>query len=320
MASNSHRKSDSSGRSTSRKRVVIGAEETVRVRYKKDRPEVESERRRSPKQLARAAAGSKSGAGARVASVKRDEREKRQRTLSRKRLLVGSAMAVAVVGITWGLIALSNAPIFVIQSINVKGVRHLSPAEVLRVAAVPQGTTLLRLPSGDISKRLLAEAWIEKIRVVRRFPHMLELNITERTPAAIVDAGGTSLWLVDGSGYWLGKRTAEASAAVPTIRDVEGLSPAAGLQSDSAELRNALAVLRGLSPALLKRVRTVSAPTIDRTALILTHSVQVFVGSASDIVKKDEIVQRLLADNKNVVYVNVRVVNRPTWRGLNSGN
>ena len=53
MASNSGRKSGSSGRSSSRKRVVIGAEETTRVRYSRDKPEVESERRKTPRQSKR---------------------------------------------------------------------------------------------------------------------------------------------------------------------------------------------------------------------------------------------------------------------------
>ena len=85
MASSSDRKSGSSGRSSSRKRVVIGAEETVRVRYKKDRPEVESERKRTPRQAQRAASeraakGPKpSGAGRRIAAEKRDDRDRRRR-------------------------------------------------------------------------------------------------------------------------------------------------------------------------------------------------------------------------------------------------
>ena len=35
---------------------------------------------------------------------------------------------------------------------------------------------------------------------------------------------------------------------------------------------------------------------------------QVFVGSAEDIAKKDTVARAILAENKNVVYVNVRVV------------
>jgi cell division protein FtsQ len=85
-------------------------------------------------------------------------------------------------------------------------------------------------------------------------------------------------------------------------------------------LLNALAVLTGLSPELRAKVRTVSAPTVDKTALILPRGVQVFFGSAEDVTKKDIVARSILADNKNVVYVNVRVVNRPTWRGLDTAN
>ena len=92
------------------------------------------------------------------------------------------------------------------------------------------------------------------------------------------------------------------------------------MRTTSPELLNALAVLGGLSAELRSKVRTVSAPTVDRTALILPGGVQVFFGSAEEVAKKDSIARAILAENKNVVYVNVRVVDRPTWRGVDSVN
>jgi cell division protein FtsQ len=318
MASNSHRKSGSSARSTGRKRVVIGAEETVRVRYKKDRPEVESERRRAPHARERTKPSKARGPGARMASVKRDERERRQRQISRRRGLIWVVLVVIAVGVVWGLIALARAPIFSVDQITVNGVTRLTRAQVLDRAKVPAETTLLRLPKGAIVKRLLAEPWIAEARVVRRFPHTLEIDIAERRPVAIVDAGGTSIWLVDNSATWLAPRSATDTRTLPVIRDVENITPKAGTRSASAELQNAIAVLNGLSSELRSKVRTVTAPTIDKTALILSRGVQIFVGSAEDIAKKDQVAQAILAQNKNVVYVNVRVVDRPTWRGLDT--
>lgn len=320
MGSNSDRRSGSSARSTGRKRVVIGAEETVRVRYKKDRPEVETERRASSQHRERNAPRAPKSAGARAANVKRDERERRQRSIARRRLLIWAGIAVLAAGAVWGIFALARAPIFSIAHVRVTGTAHLTPEQVGAMAAVPSGATLLRLPSRQITQRVESSPWVRNVRLVRHFPDTLEIAVTERVPVAIVDAGGTSLWLVSGDGYWLAKRTAETSTTAPTIRDIEGLAPAAGERSPSPELANALAVLGGLSPQLLAQVRTVSAPSIDRTALILPHGVQVFIGSAQDIAKKDEVARAIISQNKNVVYVNVRVVNRPTWRGLNSGN
>lgn len=320
MASNSHRKSGSSARSTGRKRVVIGAAETVRVRYKKDQPEVESERRGTQGSRERATKKTGKGPGARMANVKRDERERRQRAMSQRRTLVMVALAILAMVLIWGLVALWRAPIFSVDTTVVTGNSRLSTTAVLARAKVPEDATLLRLPKRRIVSALLADPWIAEARVVRRYPHTLAIEIVERKPAATVDAGGTNIWLIDGSGTWLSKRSAEDTAAMPVVRDVENLTPKSGERVASPELLNALAVLAGLSPELRAKVRTVSAPTVDKTALILPHGIQVFFGSAEDVAKKDTVARAILAKNKNVVYVNVRVVNRPTWRGLDTTN
>jgi len=83
---------------------------------------------------------------------------------------------------------------------------------------------------------------------------------------------------------------------------------------------NALAVLRGLSPELKAQVKAISAPSVDKTALVLNDGVQVFIGSATEMARKDLITRGILAREKNIVYINVRVVDRPTWRGLEQGN
>jgi cell division protein FtsQ len=319
MASNSRRKSGSSASSTGRKRVVIGASETVRVRYKKNEPEVESERRRAPSSRERATPRAPKGPGARLANAKRDEREQRQRALARRRALALAGIVAVVVAAVWGLVALWRAPIFTVERIGVTGNRRLSEADVLARAQVPADVTLVRLSKREIVDRLQKDPWIAEARLDRQFPDALGIEIVERVPVATIDAGGTQVWVVDGSGIWLAKRSAEDTPALPVVRDIDKLVPQAGARSESPELLNALAVLGGLSPELRARVRTVSAPSIDRTALVLPRGVQVIVGSAEDIAKKDTVARAILAENKNVVSVNVRVVNRPTWRGLDSG-
>jgi hypothetical protein len=144
--------------------------------------------------------------------------------------------------------------------------------------------------------------------------------VGERSAAAVIDAGGTNLWLVDAGGYWLGTLKSEDSTGLVTVRDIEALKPIAGKRTTSVEVRNALAVIRGLSPEMKAQLKTVSAPTIDKTALITTSDVQIMVGSAEDISKKDRVARKILADERGVVYVNVRVVDRATWRGLDEAN
>jgi cell division protein FtsQ len=324
MASNSHRKSGSSARSTNRKRVVIGAADTSRVTYKKkERAKVEPLRRHAERDTSAVGdhASRRAGeAGRRVSKTKRDERAVRQRAIGTRRMLMGVAAAVAAVLVVLARVGVARAPIFPVRSIVVTGAKRLTSAQVLRRASIPAGTTLLRVNAKAVENAVKADPWVADAKLVRHFPGALELRVTERTPAAIVDAGGTKLWLVDGQGVWLAKASSVQTSTLPSIRDIESLTPTVGMESASVELRNALQVWQGLSPELRAQVRTISAPTVDRTVLLLPHGVQVFVGSSEDIAKKDEAVRSILSKNKNVVYVNVRVLRATTYRNLKTLN
>ena len=327
MASNSGRRSGSSGASSSRRRVVIGAEETVRVQHKKDRTEIESERKRTSRSTQRAASertGSRvprpSSAGVRVASQKREERDHRRTVIARRRFALGAAAVVAVAAIAWGAVALWQAPILPIKSVTVTGTKHLTNAEVVALSAIPADATLLRLSERKVAEHVYASPWIADVKVRKVFPSSVRIDVTERVPAAFVDTGAHGIWLVAGDGYWIVRRSKEPSASLLLVRDVPESQPTSGTRSGSPVITNALQVIAGLSPELKKKVKFVSAATIEKTLLVLKNDVQVFIGSSEDIQKKDIIARTILARQKNLVYVNVRVTDRPTWRGLNPGN
>ncbi len=324
MASNSGRRSGSSGRSSGRKRVVIGADETTRVRYDKDAPQVESERRkqRQPRpegSRTRPKGGpSPTGAGKRIAAEKRDERERRQRAIARRRLLLISLVVLAAAAVVYGLVALWRAPLFPVRDVVVTGNSHLSKADIIARAEIPTGATLPRLAVSRVEERLARDPWIATVAVDRDYPSTVRIAVTERTPAALVDRGGTDIWVASTDAHWLGPRSAEDTAELIAIRDVPSLEPTIGASIESSEVVNAIAVLKGLGPELRAKVRAVSAPSVDKTALVLKDDVQVFVGSSEDIGKKSRLALEILKREKNLVYVNVRVISRPTWRGLDT--
>jgi len=316
MASNSHRKSGSSGRSGTRKRVVIGAKETVRVRYRHNEPEVESERRkgRNPR-AGDSRSPSSSRAGKRLSNAKRDERERRQRTIRYRRMgLIG--LAIAIVGLlVWGAVALYRAPIFMVEDVQVRGASHLSSAQVQEIADLPGEVGLLRLRVGEVADRLEANPWVAEATVERDFPSTLRLTVKERIPAAVVDAGGENVWLVSTDGYWLGRGTTNDGTRV-VITDVEKPSPKAGASVAQPEVANAIRVLNGLSPELRKKIVSVSAGSVEETALKTKDDVEIFIGEGTSMKEKDRIVREILSEQEGVVYINVRVTDRPTWRGL----
>jgi cell division protein FtsQ len=292
----------------------------VRVRHAKNGPRVEAERKHQVQRKAGDRAGTripKVGAASRkVSAQKRDDRDRRRKSIARRNAVLPVLALLAFVGVVWGLVALWQAPLFTVDTVQVTGTHRLTQYQVLALAAVPSDATLLRLPEKEILARVQADPWVSAVRLERRFPHALRIDVTERTPAALVDVGSQGLWLVSGDAHWIVKRASEPTGTLLLIRDVPGLRPAPGAEISSTELRNALAVVAGLSAATKRRTQFVSAASVEKTMLVFKNQVQVFIGSSEEIAKKDLIASSILAREKNVVYINVRVTDRPTWRGL----
>ena len=310
MASNSRQKSGSSDPSTSRKRVVIGARETVRVRYSKGQPEVEA----TPKE--RTGRPNRSS-GSRLVEARRHDRERRQASIRLRRVAIGIGIGTIVVLGVVGLLQLRHARTFAVRNIRVSGVSQITTETVIALAGVPPGATLIDADRRVIARRVGMNPWVASVKITRDFPHTLVLRVVERTPGAWVNTSKRAAWLVSTDGTWLRARSKADTLPLAVITDAEGLSPEVGRPAGSKEISNALAVLTGLSPRLRALVKFCSAPSVEKTALVTKTGVQIFIGPATEMKKKDAVVREILAREKGkLVYINVRTPDRPTWRGL----
>jgi len=245
--------------------------------------------------------------------VAREQRQNARRRAIRLRVAaaVGSVMAVIA-----ACSALYASSLFTITSVEVVGNRHISTAAVRALAAVPGDATLIRFPGAAVAKRVSASPWVADVSVSRVFPSGMRIRVTERVPVAIVDAGET-MWLVDRSGMVIAKPTTETSETVPVIRDVPGLDPKAGRRTSSEPLLNAIKVLTGIDSKIAETVRSVSAPSVDGVVLERNDRVEIVVGEAVDLAMKSKLALQILADQAGkVISIDVRVTDRPTWRGL----
>ncbi len=254
-----------------------------------------------------------------MASNKREDRERRLR-VQRRNLKLKYILALIGCGLViGGLISVYRSDVFMITDVVVEGSERVSADEVRALAGLEVGETLLRVSPDDVETEILRNPWIETAEVSRRFPDTLRIVIGERRPFALVDHGGAAFLLLDSAGHVLEERTPDSTTTVIVIRDVPDLTAGPGERIDSPVLQNALAVWSGLSTEMRGMVRAISAPSIDRTALITRDDVEVFVGSAEDIERKDVVARSILAEQAGtVVYINVRSVDRPTYRGLDS--
>lgn len=224
---------------------------------------------------------------------------------------------VAAVLLLWtGWTALSHSALFGIKAVDVSGNVRLTSQEIVKRADVPKGATLLGLDRDAVRKRLMGDPWIARVRFSVGLPSTLKIGIVEREPSAVVDSG-SAFWFVDGEGRVLAESVPDSATVLPVVRDLPDFAAEPGVVSDSATLRNVLAVLRGLSPDIVKTVRSVSAPTKNETALLTASSIEIMVGEASRLDEKSVLITDIIKQRGgSVVFIDVRSVERPISRGI----
>ena len=265
---------------------------------------------------------------------KRVDTAERAKKASRVPLIViGSIVCVIIITVV-ALFLMSRTDALEIESVDIKGADHLTQQELNALASIPQGATLLNVDSDSIIKSLMRDSWIESVDVNRVFPSTLEIIIHEREVGAVVEvpSGNTQTiqnWLLSKDAVWLmalpnresevGSQISEriyedAEAALHITNITYGVRPEMGSACTDEPVLNAISILTGLTTELADRIKTVKAEDVEATSLILDSNVEIAVGSANNIREKELICLDILEDNPKVVYINVRVPDRPTWK------
>lgn len=257
---------------------------------------------------------------------------KKRKAIKPTRVFVVIACVVIVAVVA--AFALSRTGVFEIENMEVKGADHLTTNEVAQLVHVPQGTTLLNVDVDSIKNGLLRDAWVEDVTVNRIFPSTLQVVVTERQVAAIVEVPvGTAQtlqnWAIAADGMWLmavPERSSELGQSISQAiyDDVDnalhitgvpyGVSPEIGAMCTDESVLNALEIVDGLTTELADQVKQVKASDASSALLTLDNNVEIAFGSADNIRDKERVCLQIMEENPDVVYINVRVADRPTWR------
>ncbi len=248
------------------------------------------------------------------------------------------ALCVVAVFFATGF-GLYSSNLFTIDQVVVEGVDHLTSQEMTDLAAVPAGSTLIRVDTQSIVDRLTSDPWVKSASVKRLFPHTLDLCVQERTIAATVsvtssDKKSTETWAISSDGLWLMKipdRDSDEAKDMSSqifddadnvlhITDVPyGVRPEEGTYCTDASVLNALNVVSGLTTDLANEVKSVSASGPENTVLTLDNNIQIAFGTSDSLREKERVCLQLMQQYPDqIAYINVRTVDRPTWRSVTS--
>jgi hypothetical protein len=257
----------------------------------------------------------------------------RSLALRRTGLFIGALVVCAALVV--GVVALLNSNLFAANELSVQGVSALSRDYILKIAAIDKEQSTILFDEQDLEQKLEENVWVKDARVETSLPHKVNIAISERIPGTFV-VGEEESYLLSQDGYWLGKYKSKSGTVTDTDADSESLKLAKdqrpririteleepnyrrGIKAGSRTLANALAILDGLSPELISQLDYVSAPSVMEASVFTEDGLEIDIGSAEGIVEKDQIIRQIMKERAGdeVILINVRSIDKPTWRGL----
>ncbi len=98
-----------------------------------------------------------------------------------------------------GFESIVNSPKLALKSVHVVGNKELSKKEILTTGMIKEGTPILELDPAVIAAKLAAHPWVRDVNIQRQLPENMLIEISERTPVAVIAL--EKLYLVDDEGW-----------------------------------------------------------------------------------------------------------------------
>ena len=164
-------------------------------------------------------------------------------------VVIGAALAVAWSAHHYAL----TSPRFAIHTVDLVGAKRSSLEQIKTDSGVSVGQNIFALDTDAAERKLLENPWISEVKVTRRLPSTLRVEVSEREASAVV-ALGERLYLVTPEGVPFKEVSAGDPFDMPLI---SGVSPE-NLQRDRKReierIQTGLEVLRQFDRVPLSRV------------------------------------------------------------------
>lgn len=222
-------------------------------------------------------------------------------------IAAGILVAVAIVAF-----ASTYTPLFAAETVRVEGAKHLSAAQVRRIAKIQLGMNVFRLDARQAERRLERNVWVADAAITTKLPSSVTIEIRERAAAAVVvtDADASrSIVAADGTIL----APAPDTVGLPLVEAADGATvPSEGQRMLGAK------VAASLPSAIAQTVEAVQAGADGTVTLILGGGVPVSYGDTSALAQKGQALLAVLrwADRTGVHLdsVDVRTPGAPTAR------
>jgi hypothetical protein len=225
-------------------------------------------------------------------------------------LLIGFGLIALAAG---GYLLARETSLFAVQQVEVRGARPLVVQRVDEALAPLAGTSLLRLNTAAIDRRLRALPDVTLLSYDRAFPHTARIVVTAERPVAVLRRGGGA-WLISERGRVLRQLGDHPRSTLPRIWVAGAPVPDDGaVLSDEDALRPALALGGALGADVRFFGQIAQARLVDgELVLFLRAGPELRLGEAPNLPLQIAVARRILTlVGPTARYVDVSVPERP---------
>jgi len=249
----------------------------------------------------------------------RQKRERKPRKPIQFRRMLKKAARVCIgfilVTVVWTVCAemyevFANATFFKLERIEMSRLRKLSRDEIVTLAGVKLGDSLLKLDLQHVAEQLEKNPWIENLNVRRRFPGTLSIEITERVPVAVVNMG--YLYYLDDKGEIFKPLTEGDRLDFPILTGITEEDLVKDAEGTKNMISSALGLMELLKKGTVFRLEDVSEIHLDKgygyTLFTARGGIPVKLGNKDfqeKLARFNRIYQNLTAQIASLEYVDL---------------
>ncbi len=152
-------------------------------------------------------------------------------------------------GVAWA----RTSPTFGLKTVSVTGQQEATDVELARIAGISLGQNLWTMEVRNMERAISAHPWIKSVKVTRRFPQGLAIEVEEHRAVAMLAIG--ELYLVNEESEPFKRIKAGDSFDLPLITGIDREQFAEGRDEAMTQLREAIALIDtyGAEPLVKKQ-------------------------------------------------------------------
>lgn len=206
-------------------------------------------------------------------------------------------IAVLTILLSLGLALFLRSGAFAVQQVVVQGLRIIPETEILKLSDGIQGQNLLLFDQDALRQKIELQPLVRSVQFQRKMPHTLVIQVTERTPAALVVVS-KGVVEVDAQGIFLRRLESWPKTDYPVITGITLADTAGPGQNLANPLLTAALNLLGQAPSgLLAQIGELHVNPIQQITIFLTSGVEVRLGQANDWKDKLNALYQLISDS-----------------------